>query len=103
MRFELPVLLATRLGQVVRVVFGAENDLMPRAREQKIGDIDRKRCVSAFVTTRIRPVDPHPSGVIDRPEHEEYPLPALRRGNLDGAPVPARAEESLGGDSAQQG
>jgi hypothetical protein len=102
MWLELPVLLATRLGQVVRVVFGTENDLMLRIREQEIGDIDRKRRIAAFVAARVRPVDPHPSGVIDRPEHEEYPLPALRRGNLDGASVPARAEESLETDSAQQ-
>src|SRR5687767_15586276 len=100
MRFELPVLLAAGLGQVVRVILGAENDLVLRTGEQVIGDIDRKGCVSALVTARIRSVDPDPGRVIDRPEHEDYPLPALRRENLYGAPVPTRAEKPLGGDSA---
>src|SRR5215207_11277623 len=59
-RIELPVLLAARLGQVVRVILGAENDLVLRTGEQEIGDIDRKRRVSAFVTARIRSVDPYP-------------------------------------------
>ena len=63
MRFELPVLLAARLGQVVRVILGAENDLMLRTGEQEIGDIDRKRRVSTFVAARERPVDPDPSVV----------------------------------------
>src|SRR5215218_2107641 len=53
MRLELPVLLAARLGQVLRVVLGAENDLVLYAREQEIGDINRKRRVSTFVTARI--------------------------------------------------
>ena len=88
MRFELPVLLAARLGQVMRVILGAENDFVLRTRTQEIGDIDRKRRESAFVTARVRSVDPHPRGVIDRPEHEENALSALSRGNLDGAPVP---------------
>src|SRR4051812_5297466 len=102
MRFKLPVLLATRLGQVLGVVLGAENDLVLHTREQGIGDIDRKRRVSALVTARKCPIDPHPGGVVDGPEREEYALPALRRSNRDGAPVPTRAEKPLAGDSAQE-
>src|SRR5215211_338518 len=40
MRFELPVLLAAWFGQVVRVIFRAENDLVVHTRQQEIGDVD---------------------------------------------------------------
>src|SRR5215204_2201695 len=93
MRFELPVLLAARFCQVVRVIFRAENDLVVHTRQQEIGDIDRKRSVSAFVTPRERSIDPDSSVVIDRAEHEEYALTALRRRNLDGATIPTGAEK----------
>src|SRR5215211_8219 len=53
MGFELPVLFAARLGEVLRVVLGAENDLVLHTGEQEIGDINRKRRVSTFMTARI--------------------------------------------------
>jgi hypothetical protein len=51
-RLELPVLLAARLGQVVRIVLGAHrHDLLAR-RLEHVGDVGRERRVAALVGRR---------------------------------------------------
>jgi hypothetical protein len=47
-RVALPVLLAARLAQVVRVVLGAQHQLLQQAvgravAEQRVGDVERER------------------------------------------------------------
>src|SRR5687768_18143662 len=58
MRLELPVLLASWLAQIVRVVLGTNDDLaLPRV-HRVLGDIEREGCVASDVLPNHRSVDP---------------------------------------------
>ena len=70
-RMKLPILLAARLGEVVRVVFGPQrNDLSP-AGAQRVGDVEREGGVPSLVLTDVFAVDPHTGQIVDRAEMEQ--------------------------------
>jgi hypothetical protein len=48
-RLELPVLLPARLGEVVRIVVRADDDLLRPALAEHLGDVDGERSVAALV------------------------------------------------------
>ena len=94
-RLEQPVLLAARLGEVVRIVVGAHDDRRRRrGRASAVGDVDRERRVAALVPPDERAVDPDRRRVVDRAEVEQQPLAGCERGRLERAPVPARRDRS---------
>jgi hypothetical protein len=48
-RLQLPVLLAARLGQVVRIVLGAHRHRLLAVGVEHLGDVGPERRVAAFV------------------------------------------------------
>ena len=58
-------LLAPRLLAAAVIIPGADYDLV-FTNGQKGCNIDAKRCISAFVRTRLLPVDPHEGFIIHR-------------------------------------
>ena len=58
-RLALPVLLAARLGELMRIVLGAHRDDLPARGVQHVRDVGRERGVPAFVGRHQMAVDPH--------------------------------------------
>ena len=99
-RLELPVLLAARLGEVVRVVLGAHDDLACARRRTRSRDVERERRVAALVSPTAA-VDPDGRAVVDGAEVEDQSLLARSRRELDRASIPAAAIETGIGDAAR--
>ena len=99
-RCNLPVLLPTRFGEVMRVVFGTNDELDWRL----VGtarDIERERRIAAFVSAEASTVDPHRGLVVDRAEMEQDPGAVLDRGQNERRTIPARAQERRVADAAR--
>jgi hypothetical protein len=88
-RLQLPILLPTRLGEIVWIVFGADNDLEGRRRGDERGDVEAEGGVTPFVRPRLDAVDPHRRAVVDGSEPEAEAVPRRGRLELDRAAVPA--------------
>jgi hypothetical protein len=86
---RLPVLLAARLFEVVRVVRGTHLDLERAVRREELGDVDGERSVAALVPRRELPVEPHGRVVVDGFEVQEPALAVRGRLEAYGAAVPA--------------
>ena len=72
MRFELPVLLAARLGKVVRIVFHVDRHDMMCGIAECTCDIGLERCVAAFMFDDLVAVHPDLGVIIDRPEMQQH-------------------------------
>src|SRR5690606_1003693 len=70
-RGRAPVLLAARLGEVVRVVLGAHDEQVVGAVGDERGDVERERGVAALVLADEVSVDPHPGSVVDGAEVQQ--------------------------------
>ena len=92
MRRDLPVLLAARFGEVVRVVFGA-NDELDRGLIGASGDVERERRIAALVAAEASAVDPDGGVVVDRAEVQQDPVALLDRWQNQRRAIPARAQE----------
>jgi hypothetical protein len=89
-RFQLPILLAARLCQVVGIVLGAHNQCLRTAAAQIIGNIDLERRVAAFMAGEQRAVEPDRRAIIDRAEVQDQPLPGTELRRVEAAAIPAR-------------
>src|SRR3954470_881496 len=94
MRLELPVLLAARLGEIVRIVFRADHDFARRVAGEKRSDVDGEGCVAAVMRAGDHTIDPDLGAVIDRAEVEQPAARGVGRGQRDRAAIPAGAEEA---------
>jgi hypothetical protein len=77
-RLQLPILLAARLREVVRIVFGA-NDDHAAGRWRERGDVEGERRVTAVVRSGVHAIHPYGCPVVHRPEMEQ-PLLIRRAG-----------------------
>jgi hypothetical protein len=73
-----PVLLAARLGEVVREVLRADGDDLLAVRLQGGRDVGRERRVAALVRRHQVAVHPDAGAVVDRPEVQQQALPGCR-------------------------
>ena len=90
-RFELPVLLSARLGQVGRVVRSAHCQQMRPWLGQVFSDVDLERGVPPLMLGDQLVVNPDRRLVIDCAEMEDDPLGGASRDRLEGAPIPTCA------------
>ncbi len=93
-RWRLPILLAARLAEVVRIVLGPHHDHGGRRSDgQRRRDVCLERRVPALVPGHVDAVDPNIGAIIDRPEVEQESLVILacERVKIDLAPVPDHA------------
>jgi hypothetical protein len=86
-------LFAARLGEILRIVFGANGDANRFAGNAQTRDVDLKGGVAAFVVGGDLPVDPHGGAVIDGAEVKHQPLAAGDGHAVDGSAIPARGVE----------
>ncbi len=102
MRVTLPVLLPSRLHQIVRIVERAHDDFLLRIAGQERRHIDGEGRVSALVRPGQPPVDPDGRGMVDRAEVQQQPIASGEAWCHDCASVPTRAIESCVADAAQR-
>src|SRR5690348_734088 len=103
-RLGVPVLLAARLGEVGGLVFGADDDdLLGVAGLQGSGDVGAEGGLTAFVLGDEGAVDPDVRDVVDSPEVEDEPLPAIFGGDAEGTAIPDDGVEGGVGDAAGAG
>ena len=85
----LPILLASRLRQIERLILGAHDDhLVAVAGRQHRGDIGGERGVPTFMPGDKPAIDPDVSPIVDRTEMEHELPAAVGRRDLNGPPVP---------------
>ena len=89
---DLPVLLAARLREILRVVFGA-NDELDRRLIGASGDVERERRIAALVSAEASAVDPDRRVVVHRAEVQEDPVALRDRWQNHRRAIPARAQE----------
>ena len=99
MRLELPVLLAARLRQIVRVVLSMHRHCLRARRIEQVCDVRPKWRVPAFVRHRKAVVDPDLRRVIDRAEPQDHSTVVRNQREL--SLVPARAMQSAVADAAR--
>ncbi len=102
MSLQLPVLLASGLAQVQRVVVGPNAQLVVTAAVEKRCEIDRERHVAALVAAGQSVVEPYRRLVVDRLEVQDQPLPWRERWWLEASAVPAGGEEATASDPASR-
>lgn len=73
-RFQLPVLLATRLSDVPGLVLGPDDHHLLSLAGQLLGDVQREGRMATLVVTDVASVDPHRGPVVDRSEVQVQPL-----------------------------
>jgi hypothetical protein len=88
-----PILLTARLGQIERIVLGADDDDERRGGIQVRRELDREGRVAALVRAGRAAVHPDRRLIVDRAKVQEQPLGRLDRRRPDGAPVPDDAVE----------
>ena len=89
---NLPVLLAARLREILRVVFGA-NDELDRRLVGASCDVERERRIAALVSAEASAVDPDRGVVVHRAEVQEDPVALRDRWQNQRRAIPARAQE----------
>ena len=100
-RLGLPVLLAARLGQVVRIVFGPDDQHVLRRRaSQGRGDVGGERRVAALVRGDKQTVDPDLRPVIDRAEVEQHAAAPSASCGRESPPIPDHRVETGLADAA---
>ncbi|HMJ55213.1 MAG TPA: hypothetical protein VK540_24220 [Polyangiaceae bacterium] len=77
MRLELPVLLAARFGEIVRIVIGPHGDEVRLSGLEQAGDVDLERRIAAVVLGHERIIDPHAGFVVDGAEMQDEMLVIL--------------------------
>ena len=103
MRLQLPVLLAARLGQILRVVFDPDDDLEGLGAECARREVDRERRVAADVMADREAAGPHRRFVIDRAEMQQEPFAFAEPRHRNAAPIPAGAKKRCHPDPAGRG
>ena len=93
MRLQLPILLAARLGQILRVVFCADDDRLLPSTTQQLGNVGAERRVSAFVLRGQLIVHPDGRQVIDGAEMQDQPLSRLQLRCPERTSIPAGAKQ----------
>jgi len=102
-RFDLPELLAARLGEIFRLILGADHDdLLVAVGAQRPGDVGAERRLPALVRGDELPVKPDLRAIIDRAEVEQQALVRglLRRRAAETAPP---APRGVPGDRVGEG
>ena len=92
MRRGLPVLLAPRFGQILRIVFCADDELDRRA-AGAAGDVEGKRGVAALMRAEASTVNPDRRLVVDGTEMQQQPFAVGERRQLEREAVPASFQE----------
>src|SRR6187399_365631 len=100
MGLELPVLFASRLGQIAGIVFRSHDDDEAAARFVR-AQIETERRVPALVTPCLESVDPYGRAIVDRAKMQECMDAALHRTQVDRASIPTCAEVAGVADSAR--
>ncbi len=93
MRIELPILLAARLGQIVRVIFSTHHNCLS-ALDQAISNIGMKRGAPSFMLGDEPAVHPNGRAIIDCFEMEEKALASRGRRLGELPAIPARTVET---------
>ena len=88
MRLLLPVLLAARLGQVMRHIFGSSHNHLLLPWPQRRRDVRAERRLPAFVRCHRLPIHPYLRPVIDRPKMEQQPLASISRRSYKCTAIP---------------
>jgi len=101
MRLQLPILLAAGFGEIVRIIFGADDDFAGPV-DDEVGDIETEGRVSALVFPQAGAVDLDRGAPVDGAEMEHPTLPGHARRQFASLAVPARAEESGMADPARR-
>src|SRR3954454_9506946 len=73
-RLQLPVLLATRLGQVVWIVLRPDHNDLGSGRREQVCDVGMEWGVASFMPGGKPSIDPYLGREIDRPEVKQEPL-----------------------------
>jgi hypothetical protein len=92
-RLELPVLFATRLREVGRIVVRPQDDRLG-AVHQQIGEVERERRIAPLVAAGERAVHPYGRRPVHGAEVKEQALVLLQRLGFEGAAIPAPAVEA---------
>jgi hypothetical protein len=77
MRMELPILLATGLRQIVRVIQHPNAQLEVRLPAYPVGDVDAERGIPPFVSPYATPINEDDRVIVDRPE-VQHEAPGVR-------------------------
>ncbi len=73
-RRALPVLLPSRFRQVVRIVLGANDEVVRTVGRQHRGHVGTEGRVSPLVLGDHRPIDPDGCAVVDRTEAQDQAI-----------------------------
>src|SRR5690606_20729432 len=92
-----------RLGEVMRSVGGAHDELEREARAQQQGQPGGEGGVAALMRHDRGAVDPHGGAVVDGGEVEEEPLTGGEGDDRQGAPIPTGLEVAALADAAAIG
>src|SRR5262249_60776340 len=63
-RVQLPILLAARLGEILRIVLGTDRDRLRALCREEIRDVRLEGRVAAFVPGDDEAIDPDPAGIV---------------------------------------
>ena len=99
---ELPILFSARLGEVGRIVQGADHDCLLAVR-QEVGHLAGEGSVAALMVAGESAVHPDGRAMIDGREMQEDAFAVGWRGSVEGPAVPAGAKESGIRDAAGLG
>ena len=102
MRRELPVLLAARLLEVQRIVVRPDGEHAMSVAHQ-FGDVERERCVPAFVLADLDVVEPDSRVKIHGAESKHDALAIRRNRNIQFATIPHGRVEAVVVDAAAPG
>ena len=89
MRMKPPVLLAARLGEIVRIVLSADDDFDAVAGRHMPCDIDAERQVPALVGRGKLLVHPHGRAIVDGPEVQDQALVGFQLQRWQQPAIPA--------------
>src|SRR5689334_6166398 len=101
MGLELPVLLAARLRQVMRVVACHQGYRLHGTRNQRSGDVRPERRMPAFMTRDQAAIHPYLRRIIDRGQVEDHVFAAVD--DVEFTLIPADTMVSGVADSAGNG
>ena len=101
-RLELPVLLAARLGQVVGMVLGTDDQDLRSVGGQRGGDVGGEGSLPADMIGDEGAVHPDPGRIVDGAEVQQQAPPVERRG-VEVAAIPDDRVEALVADPRQRG
>ena len=100
MRLELPVLLSAGFCEIVRIIFGPDDDFASRV-DNEVGDIETERRISTLVFPYAGAVDPDRCAPVDGAEMQHPTLSGHALRQFPSLAVPAGPEESGMTDAAR--